>query len=242
MNRRMLFAGAALALCAPSHTFAQNLVLNPSFESVSTQTVNTFAGIVDAPTQWTQTGSRQCAFQALSAGQTTQVGADFTIGANASNPSNGARVLISDQGPSNTNCQIFQDVALPANATSLTLTLDAGFVFRSNGTPGSNGLVQVTTTAGVVLFTVYSRTDVQGTDALAARPAVDLTALRGQTVRIIGRVTEVGSNWAGLQMDNVQLLAVLSEARVPALDGWALLALVFLLAMSGAWLLRGRMP
>jgi len=208
MFRKPLLLLVALAIGGAGNAMAQtNLVQNPSFETVSTQTINTQANITAVPTLWTQSGSSGCTFQALSAGQTAQSGADFTIGVNASGPSNGTRVLISDQGPSNTSCQIFQDVVLPANAT-ITLTVDAGFVFRNNGTPGSNGSVTVTTTSNVLLASVYSRTDAQGTDALATRPSVDLSAFAGQTVRIRGSVSETGSNWAGLQMDNVRVFAI----------------------------------
>jgi hypothetical protein len=206
MNLSKMVLVAALAMGGASQAFAQaNLVQNPSFETVSTQTVNTVANIVEAPTLWTQTGSASCAYQALMAGENTQTGADFTIGTTASLPSDGTRILISDQGPSNTSCQIYQDVAIPAGVGSATLVLDAGFTFRSNGTLGSNVSVAVTTTGGALLATVYTRTDAQGADALATQPSVDLTAYAGQTVRIIGKTQEVGSNWAGLLMDNVRL-------------------------------------
>jgi hypothetical protein len=224
-----------LALCGANHALAlTNLVQNPSFETVSTQTVNGFAGIVEVPTSWTQTGSNGCAFQALQAGQTTQTGADFTIGTNASLPTDGVRVLISDQGPANTSCQIYQDVALPAASTS-TLTLDAGFVFSNNASPGSNASVAVTTTGGVLIATVYSRTDVQGTDPLATRPSVDLSAHPGQTVRIIGTVNEHGSNWAGLQIDNVTLFAApaATATAVATLNEWMLALLAGLLLIAG---------
>jgi hypothetical protein len=242
--KRILHAAVAVLLVGGAHlAMAQNLVVNPSFEIVSTQTINTTANIAEAPNSWTQAGSPSCAFQALLAGETTQTGADFTIGVNASGPSNGVRVLISDQGPSNTNCRIFQDVVLPAGSPSITLTLDAGFVFRNNATPGSNGTVTVTTTAGVLLLPVYSRTDVQGTDALAARGPVDLTPFAGQTVRIVGTITEVGSNWAGLQMDNVQVIAAAalpSTRQVPTLSNAILLLLAMLLGLGGFVAMRRR--
>ncbi len=201
MLKKSVVATAVVMLCTAHQAFAQtNLIQNPSFETVSTQTVNGVANIVEVPTSWSQSGSASCAFQALKLTESTQTGADFTIGGNAGNPSDGARVLISDQGPSNTNCQIYQDVALPAGG-SVTLTFDAGFVFRSNGTLGSNGSVSV---AGM---TVYSRADAQGQDPLAARAAVDLSRFAGQTVRFMGSVTEVGSNWAALLLDNIRLIA-----------------------------------
>ena len=243
--KRILHAAVAVLLVGGAHlAMAQNLVVNPSFETVSTQTVNTSPNIVDVPDSWTQAGSTGCAFQALAVGDTAQSGGDFTIGTNAAPPTDGARVLISDQGPSNTSCRIFQDVALPAGSASISLTLDAGFTFRNNGTFGSNGLVTVTTTAGVLLLPVYSRTDVQGTDALAAR-AVDLTPFAGQTVRIVGTINEVGSDWAGLQIDNVQVIAAAAPAAppvpTPTLSNAFLLLLATLLGLGG-WIAIRRMP
>jgi len=231
-----LLALAALALAASSAMAQVNLVQNPSFETVSAQTINGVA-LTDAPTSWTQTGSNGCGFESLATGQTPTNGGDFTIGTNADNPSNGARILISDMGPSNVTCQVFQDVAIPAGASSAILSLDAGYTFINSGTPGSSVSVAVTTTGGVPLASVYTRTDVQGNDPLATR-TVNLNAFRGQTVRIIGTVTVPASNWSGLELDNVRLLAVVAPAAVPTLSPWSVAALCILLGLAGAWAMR----
>src|SRR5579859_7053830 len=224
----------------PAANAQTNLVQNPSFATVSTQTVNGITGIPDVPTSWTQTGSSGCAFQALETNQTTSQGGDFTIGAGgASNPTGGAqRVLISDQNPANASCQIYQDVALPTGgAPSLTLDAGAGFsVPLNSGSSFSVAVYAAPTGAppanGTLIATIFSQTDSAGNIALATQSAVDLSAYAGQTVRIIGSASQLSSDWAGLQMDNVNLISA-PTVPVPTLSGWSLIAFGLLVGGTG---------
>ena len=188
----------------------QNLVLNPSFETVELAPAG---GIFSpsVPTNWSQAGNFGCGYEALTAGQTPVNGEDFTIAAggaaNAYPPTNGTHVLISDEGNPFVTCVIFQDVPIPASATSATLTLAAGSVFQFNGYKDTTVDVSVVTPAGGLIAHIYTRSSAAGSnDPLVDRPSVDLSAYAGQTVRIIGTTTVGGGDWSGLQMDNVRLV------------------------------------
>ncbi|HEV2220477.1 MAG TPA: hypothetical protein VGV08_07955 [Casimicrobiaceae bacterium] len=189
---------------------AQNLVLNPSFESVE---LGLAGGLFSnsVPTNWNQGGTISCGYEALTAGQTPINGADFTIGASGAAqaylPTDGTHVLISDEGFPHVFCQIYQDVAIPASATAATLTLAAGSVFQFNRFNDSTVNVAVTTPGGVPIASIYTRSSAAGSnDPLVDRAPVDLIAYAGQTVRIVGTTTVGGGDWSGLQMDNVRLI------------------------------------
>ena len=234
------FVAALVIAVSAGPALAQNLVQNPSFEQVSSGTINGATGLPNVPNGWSQTGSLDCVFQALQTGDQPSEGSDFTIGTGgASNPSDGARVLISDEGPANVSCKIFQDVAIPAGAKNVSLVLDAGFVFIDNATPGSSVSVDVTTPGGALLANVYTHDDTLGNDPLTTQPAVDLTAFAGQTVRIVATVTVPDSNWTGLMLDNVRLTGV-GLFAVPTLSQWSLVLLGAFLGIA-AWVTRRRM-
>jgi hypothetical protein len=230
-----------------TYASAQNLVLNPSFETVTSGSAGGNASNA-IPTNWTQTQSVGvgCAFESLTAGQTPVNGADFTIGAVGSNqaflPTDGTHVLISDQGPSNTVCQIYQDVAVPPGANA-TLTLAAGAVFRYNGSNNSVVNVSVTTPGGTLISSIYTRSSAAGVnDPLVDRGSVNLAAYAGQTVRIIATATVPNIDWAGLQIDNVRLLANgAASTPVPTMSEWTLILCGMLLLATGTLFLRRRM-
>ncbi len=202
-------ASTGLFLCVAAAS-AQNLVLNPSFETVE---LGVAGGLFSnsVPTTWIQGGSFSCGYEALTAGQTPINGQDFTIGASggaqAYLPTDGTHVLISDEGNPHVVCQIYQDVAIPASATSAMLTLAAGSVFQFNGFKDTTVNVSVTTPEGVLIASIYTRSSAAGSDdPLVERAPVDLSAYAGQTVRIIGTTSVGGGDWSGLQMDNVRLI------------------------------------
>ena len=160
----------------------QNLVLNPSFETVTTGFVGGIASQY-VPTNWTQTGSPGCGYEALTdlGHPSDGIGSDFTIGASGARqaypPTDGTRVLISDEEPSNVSCQIYQDVAIPASATTATLTLAAGAVFRFNGSNDTSVNVSVTTPEGVLIASLYTYSSGAGNDdPLVDRAPVNLSA------------------------------------------------------------------
>ena len=112
-------ASTVLFMCVTGAS-GQNLVLNPSFETVELAPAGgLFSNSV--PTNWTQGGAFGCGYEALSSGQTPINGQDFTIGASGAAqaylPTDGTHVLISDEGNPHSTCQIYQDVAIPASAT-----------------------------------------------------------------------------------------------------------------------------
>jgi len=207
-----VLASACYFICVAT-TSAQNLVLNPSFETVVSGTVG---GVHSdsIPTNWTQPAAGECGYEALSVGGIPVDGTDFTVGGAgprfAYPPTDGARVLISDEEPT-TSCQIYQDVAIPLGASSVKLTLAAGSVFRFNGFGDTIVSVSVTTPGGTLIANIYTNSSAAGVDdPLVDRPTVDLSAYAGQTVRIIGTTAVPSGDWSGLQMDNVRLIAALA--------------------------------
>ncbi len=111
-----LSLAVVVSLCISAAAYAANLVRNFSFESVGTAIVGG-SSIPNVPSNWIQTGDDGCAFQALQTGQSPDYGEDFTIGdGGASLPTNGSRVLISDQGPGNVSCRITRMSPFPLAA------------------------------------------------------------------------------------------------------------------------------
>jgi hypothetical protein len=219
---RKLLAMAALAVSGMTAggAFAQNLLLNPSFE----------AGLAN----WTDTGGA-CTYEALSPPSNSAGAGAFAT----PTPPNGAALLMTDA----TNpgvCQIFQDVV--ATSPYLTLTAAVGYNYENFGSaaaPGCGASVEATTTTGTVLASLYS--PVGGTASVeppANRGPVNFAVRNGDTVRIIVTATSCADGPAGIAADNFSLVAAAQPVGIPTLAEWALILLALLMAGAAATMLR----
>ena len=199
---------------------AQNLILNPSFET-------------PAQANWTPAIFGPGTWQDSAATPPT---------------TNGANGLTSSQGAP-TSMYLYQDVVLPVTGTYV-LSGDVGCnpqggantdfcrvdVTNTNAatvaatTPGASTLAS---TNANVIAKLYSRDGTAGAGAQAAA-AVTFSGTAGQTVRI--RILVQASNFiANVFADNFALAAV---TQVPTLSEWAMIALAILLAAAAGFNLR----
>jgi hypothetical protein len=216
---RTLLAISAIAMTTGS-AFAQNLLLNPSFET----------GL----TNWTDTGGA-CTYEALSPPSTTAGAGAFTT----PTPPNGAALLMTDAGAPGT-CQIFQDVV--ATTGALTLSAAAGYNYRNFGSaaaPGCSASIQAVTATGEVLVTLYSPAGgTASIEPIANRGPVTFGVRNGSTVRIVISSTSCADGPAGIAADNFSLVAAAQGPNVPTLGEWALILLALLMAAAAATTLR----
>lgn len=231
MGNKLAFMTIVAAI--PSFGLAANLVTNSSFET----------GI----TGWTATGA--CTWESLTANTYTNPG-NFRAPA----PTDGARTLLSDTTQADMGfCTLYQDVAIPAGGSS-SLTLAAGYKVWNYGEGSAatcSASVEVTTTAGAPIATVYSATGPSAA-AMAPRPALDLTAKNGSTVRLIIKANSCNSasfsNRAliGAVVDNVVLdytapaAIAATVSSVPTLSEWGLMILAALMVLLMPRARRGR--
>lgn len=224
---RVLLAAAAASIgFAAAPAAAQNLVLNPSFESADT-------------TSWTITGT--CPFDVLSPPGTTTTGAGgFPVQA----PTQGAFILLSDAVAPGT-CTLFQDIALPAGQNFI-LSFGAGYNYEDFGDPtgaGCDASIGLTTVANVPIATFYTRSG--GIDqSVGSRGPFNLgPGLAGTTVRLTITTNSCVGGPAGIVADNFVLVAGATTSAVPTLSEWATLLLALLMAMTAfAGLRRIRQP
>lgn len=221
---RTLFTAIAIAASglAADGAFAQNLLLNPSFET----------GLAN----WTDTGP-PCTYEALSPPSVTAGAGQF----DTPTPPNGAALLMTDAGAPGT-CQIFQDVV--ATSDHLALTAQAGYNYRNFNGPAGAGCeasIQATTTAGQVLATLYSPAGgTASVEAVASRGPVVFNVRNGSTVRIVLTTTSCLDGPVGIAADNLSLVAAAQGPGIPTLAEWALLLLALLMAGAAATTLRAR--
>jgi hypothetical protein len=204
------FSGAA---------FAQNLVLNHSFETAG-------------QASWTK-------IQPDAPGLVFQDDPFFSVtdglnGVRNSNP-NGALIL-------------YQDVALPPTGTyTIQMSIGAGslangannFVRADITNTNAATLVAPTaadtlgTTGGNVLQALFSRDGSGGPNpiAIADTAQFNISALAGTTVRVRIMVRST-SGQSSVTLDNVRLIRTNSVSSVPTLSEWAMLALAGLMALA----------
>ncbi len=224
---RIFFAAAAALIgFAATSAAAQNLVLNPSFETGDT-------------TSWTATGT--CPFDVLTPPATTTGAAGF----NAPAPTQGTFVLASDAVAPGV-CELFQDIALPPGP-GYVLSFATGYNYVDlGGDPtgaGCSATVALTTTGGVPIATYYARSG--GFDqALNNRGPFNLgSALGGTTVRLIITTNSCAGGPVGIVTDNFVLAAGGTTSAIPTLSEWTTLLLAMLMAMVAfASLRRARNP
>ena len=214
-----LALGIALFLLS-GFASAQNLVLNPSFETLGQAS---WTSVISGPAAWVDSGATP---------PTT----------------NGANGLTSTQGAPSSQI-LYQDIVLPASGT-YTFLIDAGCdpaggadtdfcrvdITNTNAAtiaPPTPALDTLATTGANVLAAVYSRDGVAGSDPQATR-SVTFSGTAGQTVRV--RLLVQASNApASIFADNMSLSAA---ATVPTLSEWGMFILAALLAVLGLHYIR----
>ncbi len=147
-----------------------------------------------------------------------------------------------------TSCVLYQDVAIPAGATTATITFDVGVKGAINAL--NNGYkVGIYSTAEVPGYTFAA---LNGSVVFASLAAADTTmqskatltfnisSRAGQTVRFA--IINAVQNNAGevIGVDNVHLLVTVPAPPVPALSTWATIGLVLLLGLTTVLSLRRR--
>lgn len=212
-------AAASLVATASSASAATvNVVTNGDFQT------NTFDG-------WTATCST---FSGTGAG--TLGSSDLFIN------SGSIYAVINTQSQATINCDLYQDVVIPAGATAASLTMRYALTGSNTANGTETRQIDVTTTSGLVLVNiqpVVSRTTTRAFAPLAA--PLDLSAFAGQTIRLRARVsnTTINSGSANvIGLDDVVLNVTVPEP-VPTLSEWAMI-LVGLLMAGGAVLVLHR--
>jgi hypothetical protein len=154
------------------------------------------------------------------------------------------------------SCVLYQDVAIPAGATTATFSFDIGIKNALNNNNTNNAaVVGIYSTATVPAFGDAAAVGgasgklnyVQATDVtLQSRSSAsfDISSKAGQTVRfaIVNAANQLGHENIGI--DHVRFLvntATPIPASVPTLSEWALIGVGLLLGFTGFWYLR-RLP
>ena len=198
---------------------------------------------------------------------TTAAGTETITGQPAYSPTDGTQLAMGDVaqatgGGAVYSCVLYQDVAIPAGATTATFSFDMGI----KNTPGNNtnngaavGIFSTTTVpgfataaivgggSGKVTLTTGHSADAALTHQSSA--SIDISARAGTTVRfaiINAANTGVTAGHEVIGVDNVQFLVNTSSVPqsfgtpTPDLSQGALLMLGGLLAAAGFYLLRRR--
>ncbi len=149
---------------------------------------------------------------------------------------------LNDQGQAAVDCDLYQDIAIPASATAASLTMRYALT-GSNAQDGTETRrIDVTTPAGVVLVNIQPSVNRNTTRAFAPLAApVDLTAYAGQTVRIRARASNPANSGSAnvIGIDDV-VLSVTTPDPVPTLSEWAMILLGLTLAGGAALMVQRR--
>jgi exosortase sorting signal-containing protein len=218
----------ALLAFGASSVAAQNLVLNPSFET----------GDI---TSWSVAANPACTYEVQAPPVASGGAGNFP----AQPPVDGAFALNPDTNNPGV-CQIFQDIALPAGS-NYVLSFAAGYNYANlGGDPtgaGCSASVDIETTGGVPIATYYAVTG--GTNqALANRGSFQLPpGVAGTTVRLAVTMTSCAGGPVGMPADAFVIAAgTLAPVQTPTLSPWSLLLLALALAAMAAFTLRRRIP
>jgi hypothetical protein len=222
---------AARALAAVAFTFlaaeaaAQNLVLNPSFETGDT-------------TSWVQ-GGGLCTFDVLTPGPgvTTTGAGVFPV----QSPTQGTQLLMTDAGAPGV-CTLSQDIVLPAGQTYIA-SAGLGYNYHDFLDPAGTGCsvtVDVTTTLGAPIANLFQASGGANVP-ISPRAPVALPHSAGTTVRLIITATSCNGGPVGVVADNFVVGAgALAASTVPTMSEWAMLLMALMMALTAALALRRR--
>lgn len=240
--------GSVLSLSAAAQT-TTNVVVNGSFESSpSLLTGWAFASATAA----TATGN--CSYNAAVAPGMETV--TSIAGFPATDGSNIALGSSQQTSPGEYSCTLYQDVAIPARATTATFSFDGGIIY--NGSPTSNAAIfaGLYSTSSVPAYfsssplpssvQVYEPTT-SSTGFHHFSASINVSSLAGTTVRLavmIGSDYNMGT--PVIVLDNVQLQVTVpappapTAIATPTLSEWGMIGLACLLMGYGAQRLRAR--
>ncbi|WP_428151689.1 IPTL-CTERM sorting domain-containing protein [Brevundimonas sp.] len=149
---------------------------------------------------------------------------------------------LNDQAQAAVDCDLYQDVTIPASATAATLTMRYALT-GSNAADGTETRrIDVTTPAGVVLVNIQPSVNRGTTRAFAPLGApVNLTAYAGQTVRIRARTSNPANSGSAnaIGIDDV-VLNITTPNPVPTLSEWAMILFGLVLAGGAALMVQRR--
>jgi hypothetical protein len=249
MNRGRLSAAMAVAVvfglfCLPNPLFAQtNVLTNGSFESGLTgwTTATNLGGGATGTCSYNGAVAPGTETPTSVAGFPATDGTQIALGS-VSQTAGGSAII---------SCVLYQDVTIPANATTATFSFDIGIKNTANGTNQDNAaVVGIYSTAAVPAFPDPAVVGGASGAIIYAQPAdvtlqhrgsasFNISSKAGQTVRfaIINAANYLGHENIGI--DNIQFLVTVSNP-VPTLSEWALAGLGILLGLGGYWALRRR--
>jgi len=151
------------------------------------------------------------------------------------------------------SCVLYQDVAIPAGATTANFSLDTAIKYIDGKNSGNAAVfwslysaasVPAYTSARVRTFAPAAYEPASSDVALQHFPAtnVNVSSIAGTTVRLAVIIaSDFTTGAAVIGVDNVQLLVNVSApatASVPALGVWGMFGLGGLLLLCGLWWLR----
>jgi hypothetical protein len=220
-----VFTLALVWLSLTGAAFAQNLVLNPSFETAG-------------PANWTLTTTG-----AVFAG--TSGATDGVLGVSNSSVGDGTLVLYQDVSlPATGTYTIQMAIGVPLMGSDAKSFVRADITNTNAATivaptPGVDTLA--TTSTADVLQNVFSRDGTQGSIAQADTAAIDITGLAGQSVRVRVMLQHTGFfGHTDMRLDNVRLIRTAPVAVVPTLSEWALISFAMLIVGFGVYQQRRR--
>jgi len=220
-----------------------NLVVNGSFESSSTNLTGwTFA-------QGASAASGTCSFNAAVA-----PGTEMVTGHAGFPATNGSNIALGSSH-STTNaaysCTLYQDIAIPAGATTATLSFDAGLIY--DGIPQFSaalfwGLYPTSRVPDYFSSTLVGSSGFyepasSNTTLVHQSTSFNVSSLAGTTVRLAIILGSVSSSGTALiaGVDNVQLQVTApapAPVSTPTLSGWGMIGLGGLLMLYGVRRLR----
>ena len=241
--------GAVLGAVLSAAALAQaqtNVVTNGSFESgltgwTSAKDLSSPAGTcgfnVTAPAPGTETTTSTPGFPATD-------GVNIALGGGT------------QTGSGDFSCTLYQDVAIPANATTANFSIDTGIKYIGGKSMGnaavfwslySTASVPAYSSSRVITFNPAIYEPSSSDTALHNFPAtnVNVSSIAGQTVRLAVIIASDSTTGAAvIGVDNVQLLVTVATPApppsAPVLGVWGMFGLGGLLPLCGWWWLRRR--
>jgi len=237
-GRRLGVILGSLLMIAALAQAQTNVVTNGSFEAG-------LAGWTVAKDLSSPAGS--CGFNAAAA-----PGTETTTGTAGFAATDGVNVALgggTQTAAGQFSCVLYQDVAIPAGATTANFSIDTAIKYIGGKASGnaavfwgiySTASVPAYSSARLISFGTFAWEPLASDTALQNFPAtgVNVSALAGTTVRLaVINASDSTTGAAVVGVDNVKLV-VNTAASVPTLGVWGMFGLGGLLMLGGYWWLR----
>ena len=188
----------------PANTDGSGAYTISGAKDTSGNTIPSSAGRIYREQQLIMNGGFESGLTGWTATQTSTASAPAAVSSPTATGSGAARLGSSGSAQSGSST-LYQDVALPAGASDIVLSLSwRGFTNSNYGDVVNCGAY---TTGGSSLASVLSYQATTSMAAFTTPMKVHLTQWAGQTVRIQCQVTEYGSYASGIWLDDVSLIA-----------------------------------